>query len=78
VGDIAEQFDLDRTTISHHLTMLRDSNLLSVAKKGKERYYTVNSDYIINSLEKVVEIYKSCHEKYGQNAKCGCGAAETS
>lgn len=74
VGDIAEQFHLDRTTISHHLAMLRDGNLLSVARKGKERYYSVNSDYMINSLEKVVEIFKSCRDNCRQNTGCGCGA----
>jgi DNA-binding transcriptional ArsR family regulator len=73
VGEIAEQFHLDRTTISHHLAMLRDSNLLSVARKGKERYYAVNSDYIISSLEKVVEIYKSCRDNCRQIKGC-CSA----
>ena len=75
VGDIAEQFDLDRTTISHHLAMLRDSNLLIVARKGKERYYSVNSDYIIDSLEKMVEIFKSCRENCGQNTGDSFGIA---
>jgi DNA-binding transcriptional ArsR family regulator len=62
VGEIAEQFELDRTTISHHLTMLRDSSLVSVTRKGKERYYSVNIDYIIGALEEVVEIFRSCRE----------------
>lgn len=60
VGDIAEQFELDRTTISHHLAMLRNSNLLSVTRRGKERYYSVNIDYIVTALEKVIEIFNSC------------------
>lgn len=71
VGNIAEQFDLDRTTISHHLAMLRDSNLVSVTRKGKERYYAVNSDYIITALEKVVEIFKSCRDNCRQDMAYG-------
>jgi DNA-binding transcriptional ArsR family regulator len=67
VSSIADQFDLDRTTISHHLAMLRDSNLVSVTRKGKERYYAVNSDYIITALEKVVEIFKSCRDNCRQD-----------
>ncbi len=60
VADIAGHFDLDRSTVSHHLTMLRDSNLLSVEKRGKERYYSVNLDYIIGVLEEVTSIFQAC------------------
>ena len=60
VADIANHFDLDRTTVSHHLAMLRDSNLLKMTKRGKERYYSVNVDYVIGALEEVVNIMKAC------------------
>ncbi len=60
VADIAANFDLDRTTISHHLTMMRDSGLLKAAKRGKERYYSVNLDYITDTLEEMTSIFKSC------------------
>ncbi|MBI5116308.1 winged helix-turn-helix transcriptional regulator [Candidatus Poribacteria bacterium] len=60
VSDIATHFDLDRTTISHHLTMLRDNNLLMLTKRGKERYYSVNTDYVIGTLESTVDILKAC------------------
>ncbi len=59
-SDIASHFSLDRTTVSHHLTMLRDNNLLKQTKQGKERYYSVNTDYVIGALEKMVDILKSC------------------
>ena len=60
VGDIAELFNLDRTTISHHLAMLRDNNLLRATKRGKERYYSMNVEYVIGTLEEMVNILKSC------------------
>jgi len=60
VADIVKHFDLDRTTVSHHLAMLRDSNLLKVTKRGKERYYSVNVDYVIGALEEVANIMKAC------------------
>lgn len=74
VGDIAENFDLDRTTISHHLAMLRDGNLVNVTRRGKERYYSVNSDYMIGALEEVVNIFKACRDNCGQVAGCDSGA----
>jgi ArsR family transcriptional regulator len=60
VTDIVGHFDLDRTTISHHLAMLRDNNLLILTKRGKERYYSVNVDYVIGTIEEVANILKSC------------------
>jgi DNA-binding transcriptional ArsR family regulator len=62
VADIARNFDLDRTTISHHLAMLRDGGLLNVARRGKERYYALNSVYIIETLEEVISIFKACRD----------------
>lgn len=63
VADIAEHFNLDRTTISHHLALLRDNRLLISTKRGKERYYSLNVEYVIGALEEVVNILKSCCAK---------------
>ena len=66
VADIADNFDLDRTTISHHLAMLRDADLVRVVRKGKERLYSLNADYIIEALEEAVRIFKSCRDECTQ------------
>lgn len=45
-GVIAEQFRrkrLSRTAISKHLRILRQSSLVLVKKKGRERIYTINA-----------------------------------
>ena len=63
VGDIAEHFNLDRTTISHHLAMLRDNNLLRATKHGKERYYSMNVEYVVGTLEEMANILKFCCQK---------------
>jgi DNA-binding transcriptional ArsR family regulator len=60
VAEIAGHFNLDRTTVSHHLTMLRNNNLLGVTKRGKERYYRVNVDYVIGAVEEVAKILRAC------------------
>ena len=60
VADIAAHFDLDRTTVSHHLTMLRENNLLKSSKRGKERIHFLNTDYMVGVLEEMANILKSC------------------
>ncbi len=39
VNDIARLFKLSRPAISHHLKVLRESELLACQKRGKEVYY---------------------------------------
>ncbi len=60
VADIAERFNSDRTTISHHLALLRDNRLLISTKRGRERYYSLNVEYVVGALEEMVSILKSC------------------
>lgn len=49
VNDIADQFDISRPTVSHHLQILKRANLVYARKEGKEIYYSLNI-YAITSL----------------------------
>jgi ArsR family transcriptional regulator len=53
-GEIAERFDLDRTTVSRHLALLRQAGLLKVRKSGRARLFSVEIDRIIGQLEGLV------------------------
>ena len=41
-GEIAAQFDMTAATISHHLSVLKDAELVSDEKRGKYIYYELN------------------------------------
>jgi DNA-binding transcriptional ArsR family regulator len=45
-GEIAEQFDFSKPTISHHLDLLRQAGLVSSVKKGQFIYYSLNTTVI--------------------------------
>lgn len=50
-GDIADQFNMSKPSISHHLDLLKQADLISQMKKGQFRYYSLNMtvlDEIIN------------------------------
>ena len=47
--DIQENFDLKQPTISHHMKILQQSELVLVDKRGKWMFYSLN----INKLESV-------------------------
>jgi ArsR family transcriptional regulator len=61
VCEILSYFDLSQPTISHHLKVLRDSNLVAWEKRGLWVYYSLNRDtfnrasaYLSNLLPSLV------------------------
>ena len=42
VCDLVERFPLQQPTISHHLKVLREAQLVTVSRQGKWAYYAVN------------------------------------
>jgi ArsR family transcriptional regulator len=55
VGQIVEVSTLSRTAVSHHLRVLRESGVLSSEKVGKEVYFWLNKDFLVESMETVVD-----------------------
>lgn len=42
-GEIADHFQLSKPSISHHLDLLRQADLVSSVKKGQFMVYTINT-----------------------------------
>jgi ArsR family transcriptional regulator len=55
VGQIVEVSTLSRTAVSHHLRVLREAGVLSSEKRGKEVYFWINKDLLVESMETVVD-----------------------
>lgn len=62
VNDIARLFKLSRPAISHHLKVLRESQLVTCQKRGKEVYYRVNYPYCAEVLRVVHEFVSAQDE----------------
>jgi DNA-binding transcriptional ArsR family regulator len=70
VTEIAERFPhLVRSGISKHLMELRKANIVHDEKRGRERYYTINSDTIRDLLHPWVAKYEKYWESKLQNLK---------
>jgi len=54
VGQIAEVSTLARSTVSHHLRILRESNVLLSEKLGKEIYFWINRAFLDDVLTNVL------------------------
>jgi ArsR family transcriptional regulator len=55
VGEIANQFQISRPAISHHLRVLKDANILDSEKSGQEVYYTMNKAFIVAELRALAD-----------------------
>jgi DNA-binding transcriptional ArsR family regulator len=47
-GQIAERFSCKWPTVTRHLSLLVAAGLIHVRKEGRERFYTVDRDRLIN------------------------------
>lgn len=42
VTDIAESLNMNQTTVSHHLSLLRNADLVTANREGKNIFYDIN------------------------------------
>jgi DNA-binding transcriptional ArsR family regulator len=58
IGQIVGVATLSRTAVSHHLRILREAGVLQSRKEGKEVYFWINKDFLIEAMETVVGYIK--------------------
>lgn len=48
VNDVVDKLDgkVNQPTVSHHLKKLEDANLVLVRQEGRQRFYTLNQEYM--------------------------------
>lgn len=51
-GEIAEQFDMTKPSISHHLSLLKQANLVTSRKAGQNVIYSLN----ISVFEEILQL----------------------
>ena len=55
-GDIADRFKIGKPTISHHLDLLRQANLVTSEKNGQFIIYTLNTTVLDEIMKWLVEL----------------------
>lgn len=58
VTQIVEVSTLSRTAVSHHLKVLREAGVLDSEKQGKEVYFWLNKDFLLDVLTTVTTYIK--------------------
>ncbi len=60
VNQIAEAVGLGQPATSEHLSILKQAGVLISRKEGKEMYYRPDQVKVINTLEKLNQLLRSC------------------
>jgi len=45
VNEIVEKMNVSQPTVSHHLAILREADLVRVREEGKQTFYTLNQEH---------------------------------
>ncbi len=51
VTEIAESLNMEQSTISHQLRVLRQNKLVRVRRDGKQMYYSLDDDHVKKIIE---------------------------
>ena len=57
---------VDASVVSRHLKILKQENIVQLEKKGRERYYSLNRDYVASQLRELankIENHENNKEK---------------
>ena len=57
VGDIAKTVGVSQPTVSHHLAILRDAQLVDKRSEGKHSYYSLNQERMAYCCGQLIEVF---------------------
>ncbi len=57
VSEIVEKTNVSQPTVSHHLAILRDADLVMVRSEGKQTYYTLNQERLAVCCGQLLQVF---------------------
>ncbi|MEM1204598.1 MAG: metalloregulator ArsR/SmtB family transcription factor [Acidobacteriota bacterium] len=62
VGEIVSRFDLSQPTISRHLSVLKEADLVIDQRRGQNVIYRLNDGALATSMRQFFGQFRSCQE----------------
>jgi ArsR family transcriptional regulator, repressor of sdpIR and other operons len=66
VGEIVNNFHLSQPTISRHLSVLREANLVNDERRGQRVIYSLNGDILARSMQHFFGNFEQCRGVFQQ------------
>ena len=57
-GDIASQFNISAPSVSHHLNVLKNADLVQSERRGQTIVYTLNSTVVQEFLQELLQFFR--------------------
>ncbi len=57
-GEIGKNFNITSPSLSHHLSVLKQANLVTYRRKGQELIYSLNLSVFEEIAEKLIKFFK--------------------
>ncbi len=61
-GEIATNFNLSQSTISRHLTILRNADLVTGERLGQQVIYSLNGETLTGSMQRFFGRFRGCQD----------------
>ncbi len=71
VGEITEKFDMEMSSISKHLSILKSADLVREQKRGQHVLYSIASDNLANSIYSFLTPFCPSARKIAKDRKLG-------
>jgi DNA-binding transcriptional ArsR family regulator len=65
-GEIADQFNISKPSISHHLDLLRQAGLVVSVKEGQYIYYSLNTTVMDEMLKWIINLQSQKNKSESQ------------
>ena len=62
-GEIADQFEISKPSISHHLDILKQAELVAAVKEGQFIYYSLNTTVVDELLKWLINLSSNSTRK---------------
>jgi ArsR family transcriptional regulator, arsenate/arsenite/antimonite-responsive transcriptional repressor len=57
VNELVEKIGVSQPTVSHHLAILREADLVDVRPAGKQTYYTLNQERMVACCGQLLQVF---------------------
>jgi DNA-binding transcriptional ArsR family regulator len=57
-GEIGKHFSITAPSLSHHLSVLKEADLVSVRREGQQQIYSLNLSVFEEVAESLIKIFK--------------------
>jgi ArsR family transcriptional regulator, arsenate/arsenite/antimonite-responsive transcriptional repressor len=68
-GDLAEQFDMTKPTMSHHFAVLKEADLLTSRRDGQQIWYGLNTTVVQDLMAWAMDLLRGTQENAQSSAE---------